>query len=55
VLNDVKYYGYGVGIALRQGETALRDELNGAIKAIRGNGVYETVSKKYFDFDVYGE
>jgi arginine/ornithine transport system substrate-binding protein len=55
VLNDVKYYGYGVGIALRQGETALRDELNGAIKAIRANGVYETVSKKYFDFDVYGE
>lgn len=55
MLNDVKYYGYGVGIALRQGETALRDELNGAIKAIRANGVYETVSKKYFDFDVYGE
>ena len=55
VLNDVKYYGYGVGIALRQGETALRDELNGALKAIRANGVYETVSKKYFDFDVYGE
>jgi arginine/ornithine transport system substrate-binding protein len=55
VLNDVKYYGYGVGIALRQGETGLRDELNAAIKAIRANGVYETVSKKYFDFDVYGE
>jgi len=55
VLNDVKYYGYGVGIALRQGETGLRDELNAAIKAIRSNGVYETVSKKYFDFDVYGD
>jgi len=55
VLVDVKYYGYGVGIALRQGETGLRDELNAAIKAIRANGVYETVSKKYFDFDVYGE
>ena len=55
VLNDVKYYGYGVGIAMRQGETALRDELNGAIKSIRANGVYETISKKYFDFDVYGE
>ncbi|MDP2417177.1 MAG: ABC transporter substrate-binding protein [Hydrogenophaga sp.] len=55
VLNDVKYYGYGVGIALRQGETALRDELNAAIKAIRANGVYDTVSKKYFDFDVYGD
>jgi arginine/ornithine transport system substrate-binding protein len=54
VLNDVKYYGYGAGIAVRQGETQLKDELNAAIKAIRSNGVYETVSKKYFDFDVYG-
>lgn len=55
VLSDVKYFGYGVGVALRQGETGLRDELNAAIKAIRANGVYEAVSKKYFDFDVYGE
>jgi arginine/ornithine transport system substrate-binding protein len=55
VLNDVKYFGYGVGVAMRQGETGLRDELNAAIKAIRSNGVYETVSKKYFEFDVYGE
>ncbi|MDM7943681.1 MAG: ABC transporter substrate-binding protein [Hydrogenophaga sp.] len=54
-LADVKYFGYGVGVAMRQGETALKDELNAAIKAIRANGVYETVSKKYFDFDVYGE
>jgi len=41
-------------VALRKDETALKDELNAAIKAIRSNGVYETVSKKYFDFDVYG-
>jgi arginine/ornithine transport system substrate-binding protein len=55
VLNDVKYYGYGAGIAVRQGETQLKDELNAAIKTIRANGVYDTVSKKYFDFDVYGD
>jgi len=55
VLNDEKYFGIGAGVALRQGETALRDELNAAIKAIRANGVYDTVSKKYFDFDVYGD
>lgn len=55
ILNDVKYYGYGVGVALRKGEDGLRNELNSAITAIRGNGVYETVAKKYFDFDVYGE
>jgi len=55
VLSDVKYYGYGVGVAMRKGEDQLREQINGAIKAIRANGVYETVSKKYFDFDVYGE
>lgn len=54
VLNDVKYFGYGAGVALRQGEDALKTELNEAIKAIRANGVYDTVMKKYFSFDVYG-
>ncbi|WP_367172065.1 transporter substrate-binding domain-containing protein [Hydrogenophaga sp.] len=55
VLNDVKYFGYGAGVALRQGEDGLKTELNDAIKAIRANGVYDTVAKKYFNFDVYGQ
>jgi arginine/ornithine transport system substrate-binding protein len=55
VLSDVKYFGYGVGVAMRKGEDQLREQINTAIKAIRANGVYDTVSKKYFDFDVYGE
>lgn len=55
VLKEAKYFGIGAGVALRQGETALRDELNAAIKTIRSNGVYDSVSKKYFDFDVYGD
>ncbi|MDR7148940.1 arginine/ornithine transport system substrate-binding protein [Hydrogenophaga palleronii] len=55
VLNDKKYYGIGAGVALRQGEAQLKEELNAAIKAIRANGTYDTVSKKYFDFDVYGD
>lgn len=54
VLNEQKYFGIGAGIALRQGEPALKDELNNAIKTIRSNGVYDTVMKKYFSFDVYG-
>ncbi|MEZ5644262.1 MAG: ABC transporter substrate-binding protein [Burkholderiaceae bacterium] len=54
-LADVKYYGYGVGVAMRKGEDELRGQINDAIKAIRANGVYETVAKKYFNFDVYGE
>ncbi len=53
-LNEPKYYGYGAGIALRKGETALRDEINAAIKAIRANGTYKKLNDKYFTFDVYG-
>lgn len=57
-LNDakyLKYFGIGAGVALRKGETALKKELNDAIKAIRGNGTYAKVQAKYFTFDVYGK
>ena len=53
--NDPEYFGIGVGIALRKGETGLRDKLNAAIKAMRANGVYLKLQKQYFDFDVYGK
>ena len=55
VYDDAAYFGTGVGVALRKGEAPLRDQLNAAIKAIRGNGVYKTLQAKYFDFDVYGK
>ena len=47
--------GPGVGVGLRKGETELKDKVNTAIKAIRDNGTYDTFSKKYFDFDIYGK
>ena len=50
-----KYFGIGAGIGLRKGEAALKTELNGAIKTIRGNGVYKKINDKYFKFDVYGK
>jgi arginine/ornithine transport system substrate-binding protein len=50
-----KYFGIGVGIALRKGQTALKNELNTAIKTIRANGVYKKINDKYFKFDVYGK
>ena len=55
VYDDPAYFGTGVGVALRKGETGLREQLNAAIKAIRANGVYKTLQAKYFDFDVYGK
>jgi polar amino acid transport system substrate-binding protein len=51
---DPKIHGEGAGIAVRKGETELRDKLNAAIDAIRKSGKYDEIAKKYFDFDVYG-
>lgn len=50
-----KYFGNGAGVALRKGQTELKNELNVAIKAIRSNGTYKQINDKYFKFDVYGK
>ncbi|KSV65094.1 MULTISPECIES: transporter substrate-binding domain-containing protein [unclassified Sinorhizobium] len=55
VAEDVAVIGPGVGVGLRKGETELKDKVNTAIKAIRDNGTFDTFSKKYFDFDIYGD
>ena len=52
---DKKWFGDGVGIAVRKGDNDLRQKLNKAIDAIRANGVYQKINAKYFDFDVYGK
>jgi arginine/ornithine transport system substrate-binding protein len=54
-LIDPKYFGYGVGVAMRKGEKELKDQINAAIKTIRGNGTYKKINDKYFDFDAYGK
>ncbi|MDP2120620.1 MAG: ABC transporter substrate-binding protein [Hoeflea sp.] len=52
---DLVINGEGAGIAIRKGETELRDMFNTAIAAIRENGTYQTINDKYFDVDVYGD
>ena len=47
-------FGSGVGGGLRKDDTALREKLNAAIAAVRADGTYDKIAKKYFDFDVYG-
>ena len=57
-LRDPKYYGYGIGVAMRKGEDALKADINKAIKTIRANGSYKAINDKYFsqyNIDVYGE
>lgn len=57
-LHEPKYYGYGIGVAMRKGQDALKADINTAIKTIRSNGSYKTINDKYFskyNIDVYGE
>ena len=51
---DAKYFGDGIGIAVRKGDKELKDKIDGAITAIRANGKYDEIQKKYFNFDIYG-
>jgi arginine/ornithine transport system substrate-binding protein len=53
-LMDVKYFGEGAGIATRKTDLDLRDQLDAAIKAIRANGTYDRIMKKYFSYDIWG-
>ena len=53
--SDPKYFGEGIGIAVRKGDTALAEKFNKAIDTIRKDGTYDNIRKKYFDFDIYGE
>ena len=52
---DPKWFGNGVGIAIRKGSDDLRMKLNAAIDQIRADGTYKKIQDQYFDFDVYGE
>ena len=54
-LKDEKIFGNSyVAIGVRKGDEETKDSLNQAIAAIVANGTYDTIAKKYFSFDVYG-
>lgn len=52
---DAKYFGDGIGIAVRKGDKVDLDKINAAIATIRANGKYKQIQDKYFNFDIYGE
>ena len=45
----------GEGIAVRKGETVLRESINKAILDMRADGTYKKINDKYFTFDIYGQ
>ena len=55
MLSDTAIFGAGAGAGLRKEDNELREKFNAAIKEIRDNGTYAEISKKYFNFDIYGE
>ncbi|MBX3568724.1 MAG: transporter substrate-binding domain-containing protein [Rhizobiaceae bacterium] len=55
VAPDLEVLGPGVGAGVRKGDTELAGKINAAIKGIRANGKYAEITKKYFDFDIYGD
>lgn len=54
VVFDPKIMGNGDAAGVRKADTDLRDALNRAIAQIRGDGTYDKIQSKYFDFDMYG-
>ena len=52
--DDAAFFGTGAGIAVRKGDTALRDKLDAAIIAMRADGSYKKINDRYFEFDIYG-
>ena len=52
--SDPRWFGEGIGIAVRKTETALKNALDKAIADIRADGTYDRIARRYFDFDIYG-
>ena len=54
-MTDVRWFGEGVGVAIRKKDKDLVEMFNKAIDQIRADGTYKKIQDKYFNFNVYGE
>lgn len=52
-LNDPKYFGEGVAMAVRQSDTGLLQALNLGLRKVLADGTYKAINDKYFPFSVY--
>jgi ABC-type amino acid transport substrate-binding protein len=52
--SDEKWFGEGIGIAVRKGEDTLKRCFNEAIAKIRENGTYDRISNDHFGMNIYG-
>jgi lysine-arginine-ornithine-binding protein len=49
-LRDRRFFGEGIGIAVRKGNVDLRQRLNAALAKIRADGTYQAIAGRYFTF-----
>lgn len=54
-MTDVRWFGEGVGVAIRKKDKDLVEMFNKAIDQIRADGTYKKIQDKYFNFNVYGD
>lgn len=47
-VTDKDYFGTGLGIAVRQGNTELQQKFNTALEKVKKDGTYETIYNKWF-------
>ncbi|MGK3112329.1 arginine ABC transporter substrate-binding protein [Candidatus Pantoea formicae] len=47
-VTDKDYFGTGLGIAVRQGNTNLQSKFNTALEKIKADGTYKTIYNKWF-------
>ncbi len=44
--------GEGVGVAMRQRDADLAEQINAALDTLKNDGTYDTIMKKYFEYDI---
>ncbi|WP_058913173.1 arginine ABC transporter substrate-binding protein ArtI [Entomohabitans teleogrylli] len=47
-VTDKDYFGTGLGIAVRQGNTELQQKFNAALEKVKQDGTYQTIYDKWF-------
>jgi lysine-arginine-ornithine-binding protein len=52
-LEDPKFFGEGVGLAVRQSDTDLLAALNAGFRKVMADGTYKALNAKYFPFSLY--
>ncbi len=52
-IEEVEYFGIGVGVGLRKGNDALLNRVNKAIQTITKDGSLETFALKHFPFSIH--